>query len=163
MTQFEQDMNTANEFVEVLRFFMGDDIYKNPHYRLDAEREGCLFIIKYQHQRVISLYKTRNFGVTMTTDNVLQVNADDDCGQLLEFIPFGSEDTCPIPSVHSEEQYFQDSLIMEPDLQMELLLISKIRDYIKTTDFKAIEIVRTHLPMMISDMNKLQGLLHDTI
>jgi len=161
MTQFELDMMYCDDAVNALKAVINNLIYDNTDYR--QVTLGNTIKVFYKRDMVMGLHKEVAFGTTMTVNRTMQINSHNYSCMLLEFKDSTGNDVYNIipSSAYVEEQYFQDSLIVDPKFQRELLLVTKIVEYIKTTKFSSIEIYRDYLPILIADVKALWGESND--
>lgn len=156
MTQFEFDLQYVNDVVYAIRFVVENRIYDNRDYK--RFEFPTYFDVHKNFNSVMQLHKKSAFGISMTNHRTIQVNTKDKHAALLDFDNyFGEKKFDLYDTPISEEQYFQDSLILPVEQQRETLLISKIREYLLGTKYESIEIDRTKLDAVITDAKQLPG------
>lgn len=159
---FEKDMEYADLVVDAVSCIIDNSICSNHDYRTVELRDYFEF---FKNTKWFgSFYEKNQFCITMSSCNMIQININDDVCKFINFANLLNDTPSSIiadPSEYTEEHYFQESLMLDAGKQLDLLLVSKLRNYLKTTKYVSIEIMRDYLPILISDVKALRVASND--
>lgn len=167
MTSFEQDMIYVNSVIDVIKSSIDGLLLKNTKYSKNESKNipMCDYCQVKNYDEVCLIgFKNLQFGTSMIGRNKIQINRQDDTVRLLDYgtVVYG-DDVYNLCTNLTEEEHFQNSLVMHPKCQLELLLATKISEYLYHTPFPSLQIERYYLDELINDVKILKGVNNDTI
>lgn len=168
MTSLEQDMIYVNSVIDVIKSSIDGWLLKNTKYSMHDNNDEInhrwnYFQINNYDEVCLIGFRNHHFGISMIGRNKIQINRQDDTVRLLDYFKGINGDVYNLCTNLTEEEHFQNSLVMHPKCQLELLLATKISEYLYHTPIPSLQIERYCLDELINDVKILKGGNNDTI